>query len=793
MDIRYLKIAWRNLRKDRFYSLLNVTGLAVAMAAFLLIIQYVKFERSYEKFYPNADNIWRVTLNLYKDGAYVTTDCETHPPLPGLLKQQMPEVKDFVRIQRIGESEVTTPSHQSFLENGLFAADPSVFSIFPQHFIAGDPAKALRGPLEAVLTASTARRYFGDADPIGKSLLLRGQTLTVTGVIADMPPNTHLRMNVLMSMHIVETFGVSLESWNGNNNYTYLQMQPGTSLEAFNAKLAAFSAAHPRLKDKRYVAETIGSIHLFSKKSFEPDVNGDAQTVRFLQIVAFLLLIIGTINYVNLTTARSASRLKEAGIKKILGASRWTVLRQFLAESLLINLMAFILSLVLIQAALPFYKNIVGEGAAAGIFSSASFWLTCVALFIANGLLSGIYPAYALSSANMVGALTRSFTGNLQGGGLRKILVVSQFAIASVVLIASLVMYKQLSFMQQQSLGMNTDQVLILRAPNLQNDTTSYTAFKQELMQLAGVQKVSLAGCMPGLGLETLSTTYNVTRLGDTNPASYNYYLYGIDADFIPVLDLQLLAGRNFVPGRNNHLDVIINEEASKRLGFATPEAAIGQKINFWGDKSTVVGVMKDFHQRSLKESLLPMIHPFMNNDASYYGVKMSSGDIRKTLTAIEAAWQQTFRDHPFQYFFMDDAFNQQYQADSRLAKLVNIFSVFTLFITCLGLMGLAAFNVSRRTREIGIRKILGSSVTGIISMLTKDFIRLVFIAIVIASPVAWWAMNAWLQDFVYRISIPWWVFIVTGGLMLLVAVCTIGLQSVKTAMMNPVKSLRSD
>lgn len=793
MNFRNLKFAWRNLWKDRFYSLLNVTGLAVAMAAFLLIMQYVKFERSYENCYPDADNIWRVTLNLYKDGAFVTTDCETHPPLAAQLKQQMPEVKDVVRIQRIGESEVTTSTHQAFLEDGLYAVDPSVFSIFPQRFIAGDPQKALRGPMEAVLTASTARRYFGNADPVGKSLVLRGNTLTVTGVIADMPPNTHLRMHVLMPLRIVEKFGILLDSWGGNNNYLYLQMRPGTDLQAFNRKLWAFSAAHPQLKDKRYVAETIKSIHLYSKKSFEPDVNGDAQTVRFLLIVAYLLLLIGIINYVNLTTARSASRLKEAGIKKILGASRWAVIRQFLAESLLINLLAFAVALLLIWAAIPFYNNIVGNAATTGIFTNPQFWLTCVALFIVNGLLSGLYPAYAMSSANMVSALSRSFTGNLQGGGLRKILVVGQFTIASVVLVASLVMYKQLSFMQQQSLGMNTDQVLVVGAPNLLNDSTSYRAFKQELRQLARVEKVSLAGCMPGLGLETLSTTSNVTRLGDTRASSYNYYLYGIDADFIPVLDLQLLAGRNFIPGSDNHLRVIINEEACRLLGFERPEAAVGQQLNFWGGQSTVVGVIKNFHQRSLKEALLPMIFPFMNNEASYFAVKMSSQDIRGTLSSVEAAWKRMFPDHPLRYFFMDDAFNQQYQADERLAQLINIFSVFTLFVTCLGLMGLAAFNVSRRTREIGIRKILGSSVAGIIGLLTKDFIRLVLVAIVIATPVAWWAMNAWLQDFVYRISIPWWVFAVTGGLMMVVAVGTIGLQSVKTAMMNPVKSLRSD
>jgi len=331
MQNHSFKIAWRNLWKDRFYSIINITGLAVAMAAFLLIINYVRFENSYENFYTKADNIYRVTLDLYKDGAYVVTDCETHPPMAPAVKKQLPEVKDFVRVQRIGQSEITNTRRQAFLVDQIYAADASFFSIFNCSFIQGDPSTALKGAMDAVITQSTAARIFGNQNPIGQTLNLRSQVVTVTGVIKDVPENTHLKYNILLSLNFVAKQGYDLNGWNANNNFTYLEMAPHTSLAAFNDKLKAFSKE--RLKDKIYKAELIKDIHLHSRKTYEPEVNGDAKTVQFLLVVAFLILLIGTINYVNLTTARAAERLKEASIKKILGANRWTLVKQFFTES----------------------------------------------------------------------------------------------------------------------------------------------------------------------------------------------------------------------------------------------------------------------------------------------------------------------------------------------------------------------------------------------------------------------------------------------------------------------------
>jgi putative ABC transport system permease protein len=788
MQNHYFRIARRNLWKDKFYSIINISGLALAAAAFLLIINYARFEYSYEDIYRKADNIYRVTLDLYKDGAYVVTDCETHPPLGAELKKQMPEVKDFVRMQSLDLCEVLNPPSTAIRTDRIYAADPSVFSIFNYEFVQGDPAKALKSPMEAILTATTAKKLFGSINPVGKTLTLKGKTLTVTGVIKDPPLNTHLKPDMLVPMSYLLTFGFDLNSWQGNNNYTYLEMAPHTDLAAFNRKLKTFS--QDRLKNKIFTAEPIRQIHLHSKKTFEPEVNGDARTVQFLLIVAFLILLIGTVNYVNLTTARSAERLKEASIKKILGASRLTLIRQFFTESIIINVFASLLALLIIQLALPFYTALTGVPPNTHIFSSTAFWYSFALLFILNCVLSGLYPSFALSSTKAVSALNRSFTNALKGGTLRKTLVIGQFTVACIVLVTSIIVQKQLHFMRSKDLGVNLEGMFAIRGADLNQDSTSTMMFKNELLQLPGVKKVSLAGAMPGLPLSSLSTTSMVTIAGQQQTSSYNYYIYPIDADFMSAMNIKLAAGNNFIAGTPNKNKVIINEEAARKLGFGSPEEAVGRRIALYGEQWEVTGVAKNYHQRSLKEALLPIIHWYYQGNTNLFIVKADTRRISNILGTAEKKWQTYFKAHPFEYTFADDQFNQQYQSDTRFSKIVNIFSLFTIFITCLGLLGLTSYSVARRTKEIGIRKVLGASAAGIIHLLTKDFIRLVIAAIVIATPISWFAVQQWLQGFVYRIAVPWWAFVVTGLLMAFVAVLTVGLQSLRTALTNPVKSL---
>ncbi|MGS2738556.1 ABC transporter permease [Sinomicrobium sp. M5D2P17] len=792
-----LKIAWRNLKKDRFYSLINIVGLATASAAFLLIINFVKFEYSYEDFHENADRIYRVTTEMYQGSQLVSTDCETAPALAPELKEKMPEVTDYVRVQMMEDDNEISYNNQVYRIDKIYAADPSVFDIFHHEFIQGDPSTALDAPMTAVVSESLAKRLFGNAPAKGKTVKNGEYLFTITGVIRDSPSNTHLKVEILLSFSSLVNMGWDLNSWGSWNNYTYLRLAPHPDLEAFNKKL--FDFRKEKFKDLdhlRVVAEPIKDIHLYSHKGWEPEVNGNIRTVRFLFITAFLILLIGSVNYLNLATARASERAGEVGMRKILGSNRRSLISQFLTETLLINLTAMVLALLLIWGILPFYFRLIGRPVEVDFFTTSMFWITCAGLFLFNCLLSGLYPAFNLSSARPASVVKRSFTGSREGNLFRKVLVVGQFAIALIVLSAAFIVFRQLSFMQNQDLGINTSEMLVIRAPKFGTDSLRLVqsrTFKNELSQLSDVEKVSVAGSLPGISLHELSSTTSITQYGSDKGRGYNYYLYGIDTDFIPTMEIELATGRNFRPGSVSTDEVIINEEAVRTLGFENPEKALNKKISVWfSEQAEIIGVVKDFHQQSLKGAVLPMIH-WHSNQASFYAVKLHTKDIQKTVADIGSAWKTQFPGHSFDYYFYDQMFNEQYKADQRFGKIVSVFSILTLLITCLGLLGLTAYTVSKRTKEIGIRKVLGASVAHIVTLLSKDFIKLVLIAIIIASPIAWYAMNRWLENFAYRIELQWWIFVLTGTAAVVIALITVSGQSIKAATANPVKSLRTE
>jgi putative ABC transport system permease protein len=794
----YIKIAWRNLWNNKFYSLLNILGLAVATALFLLIINFVRFEYSYENFHKKADNIYRITLDLYDGSEYVITDAETYPPLAPLLKSEWPEVKEYVRMQLMENIPEMRYENQVYHIDKIYAADPSIFTVFNHTFIQGDPTEALNAPMQAVVTESLAKRLFGSVEDAREKVLRYGEFLfTVTGVIKDSPPNTHLKVNMLISFSSLERAGYNLDSWNGNNNYTYVQLQPDTDLKFFNDKLAGLSKE--RLNDEVLVAESINDIHLYSNKTFEPEVNGDSKTVRFLFVIAILILLIGSINYMNLTTARSAERIKEVGMRKVLGSSRQRLIAQFLTETLLINLIAMALALQLVQLALPYYFQLIGRPIEADFFSVPLFWAACAGLFLFNCLLSGLYPALSLSRVEPISVTRRLFTGSGQSELFRKALVVGQFTAAMVVLSASFIVFKQISFMQNQDLGVNTSEVLVVRAPSEGADSLlqrQNRVYKNTLSQLPGVENVSISEGLPGLSLHQISTTSGIRQYGSDEDSGYNYYIYAIDEEFISNMEIELVAGRNFRAGSANLNEFIISEEAARLIGFESPEAAIGEKITISTtpdtDYSTVIGVFKDYHQQSLKRAILPMMH-WYSDGGSYFSAKLKTKDIRASVDGVKRIWETQFPGYPFEYYFLDEMFDQQYKADRRFGQIVAVFSGFTLFITCLGLLGLTAYTVRRRTKEIGVRKILGASVADMVALLSKDFMKLVLIAVLIATPIAWYVMSRWLQSFAYRIELQWWIFALAGLLAVLVALATVSLQSVKAAMMNPVDSLRSE
>ena len=793
----YIKVAFRSMFRNKTFTLISILGLSVGMVAFLLIMHYVQFERSYESSNKNADNIYRVTLDVYNGSKFEVTDCETFPPFGPAIKAKMPEVEEFVRIQRMEQITQVSYSDKNFREEKIYAVDPSVFSVFDLDLIRGNINTALKASFQLVITESMAIKYFGNLEAIGKRIRVKPykESLEVVGVIKDIPSNTHMKMDLMISISSLKTWGWDLTSWNGNNNYTYLKMVPNLDLAKFNEKLKAFSKA--QIGDEVLVAEPIRSIHLYSNKTFEPEVNGSAQTVNFLLIISILIILIASVNYINLTTAKSIERAREIGIRKIVGSSKGSIIIQSVTEFLLINIFATLLALILVYFVSPFYQDIIGEDIPVNLLVTTGFWTNIGMLFLLNILFSGVYPALVLSSITPSAITGNKFTSTSRKHILRKVLVVGQFAITLILLSSTIIIYKQVRYMKGQSLGMDPEQVLVLRAPSIDRQDSlgkqKVDIFRNALYSLPEVKEVSASESLPGVSLHELSTT-SLTRFEADPKSGHTYYLYGIDSTFISLMGIEMKAGSNFSSGLSRKSEIIVNEEAARLLGFKDAEEAIGRKVSLWGSP-TIIGVVKNYHQQSLKEKYLPMIHWYHDAGNGYLSLKVRTTDLKTTVAKVESIWKSTMPGYNFDYYFLDDMFNQQYQADLKFGKMTAIFSGIAIFLACLGLLGLISYSTQQRAKEIGIRKVLGATLTNITSLLTSEYVRMILISVVIALPAAYYAMSTWLQDFAYRIDLDRniWVFALSGLVTLFIAMSAISFQSIKAALMNPVKSLRSE
>jgi putative ABC transport system permease protein len=799
----YLSIAYRSLLKKGAFSFINIFGLAVGIAAFLFIVHYVRFERSYEDFNANADNVYRITLDLYNGSEYVVTDCETHAPMGPLLKERMPEVKDFVRMFHNDGLQDIKVGTQKFLDEGIYFADPSAFQIFSLKILHGDPMSALIDPMQAVLTSYVAKKYFGRTDVVGEVIEIDKTIYHITSVIADLPANTHLKFSILLSHATLakkyEWYN-EVDSWGGNNEYTYLLIEPGTNLINFNKKLSTISAS---LKDKigesRYVAEPIKNIHLFSHKTYEPEVNGNAKVVFFLMIIAAFIIVIAWVNYVNLSTARAVERAREVGIRKVMGSVKSQLILQFLSESVIVNLLAGFFAFVLFQTMLPLFRNVTGQPLPLNFISDPIFWYLFIGLLGIGSLLSGLYPAFVLSSFQPAVVLKGKFRSSTHGQVLRRGLVIFQFAATVVLLICMLTVYLQINYLRTMDLGMNIDQTLIVRSPRLEGPdsifNSTFQSLKTELLRNQDVKVVARSNSVPGLSLHELSSTGTV-RLGQDGKNRYTYYYFGIDADFISSMSMKLVSGRNFENGTPNHDQVIVNEEAVDKLGFSSVEEAIGAKLTFqtrWpGQPATIIGVMKNFYQRSPKEKHIPMIFPYATK-TDYFSIRLNSTNIHETIASIKAAYGEVLPNMLFSYFFLDEKYNQQYRGDAQFGKVIATFSGLALFIACLGLFGLSSYTIVQRTKEIGIRKVLGASVAQIVRLLSQDFAKVIMIAALVAMPVAYFALEEWLSNYEVRIGLTAWVFILPILLIFLLAFLTVGFQTLRTALTNPTNSLKQE
>ena len=815
-----LVTAFRNLRKNSFFSFLNILGLGIGMAIFLLIAQYVHFERSYENFIPGKENIYRVKLEAYSNNELVMASAENYPGVGPALKNELPEVVSYARLYNMGyknnviiTNENAKPDPIAFRQRRFLYADSTLLPMMGYQMVKGNAKLALAEPFTAVISEKYAKMYFGAEDPIGKTLRLRDDDFTnelvkVTGVFKDLPANTHLKFDVLFSYNSLYARGDWAiqryrEGWRRKDMYTFIQVKPGTDPKKIEARLPSIVAKYkPELKESQQKQQLglqpLQEIHLNSDLAEEQEPNGNARTVFFLGLIGIFVLIIAWINYVNLSTARALDRAKEVGVRKVVGAVKSQLISQFLTESGLINLLSVLIAWGLVYVCLSPFNTLSGLTLNSSYLVQPWFLFLLLALWLGGSLLSGIYPALVLSSFKPITVLKGKLKNNTRGIILRKGLVVMQF-IASIALIAAtFIVYRQLKYMTSHDMGMNINQVLVIERPGIADTSeavfnSSIEAFKNEVRKDPAIQNVSSSFTIPGKQRE-----YKVVikRYGD-NTDSTTVRFNSMDYNFLDVYKMKLVAGRNFSKEFPNDDDtsVIISEKAAQQLGYKKPQDAVGKTIVIpqFGWNPIIIGVINDYNQVSLKKPLDPTIISCSLYNGEYYSLRLNTNDLSKSLASVQRSWTAAFPGNPFEYFFLDDYFNKQYENERRFEKLFIVFAILAIIIGCVGLFGLSAYTASQRIKEIGIRKVLGASVTDITKMLSGDFLKLVLIAIVIASPIAWWVMNKWLQDFAYRINISWWIFIMAGLVALLIALITVSFQAIKAAIANPVKSLRTE
>ena len=817
-----LLTAYRNIKKNKFFSFLNILGLAVGMAVFLLIAQYVKFERSYENFIPNRENIYRVSLTAYRNKELIMASAENYPGVGPALKKELPDVVSYARLYNMGYknnviiiNENAKPDPVAFKQRKFLYADSTFLPMMGYIMAKGNAKTALAEPFTAVISEKYAHLYFGTADPIGKTLRLRDDDFTdelvkVTGVFKDLPLNTHLKFDVLFSYNTLYARGDWAiqrykEGWRRKDMYTFIQLRPGANPKTIEARFTSIVDKYkPELKgsqEKQLLAlQSLKDIHLYSDLAEEPETNGNAEIVFFLNLIGIFVLIIAWINYVNLSTARALTRAKEVGVRKVIGAFKHQLIIQFLTEAALVNLLSLTIAFGLVMLSLPYFNTISGLSLDRSYLYQSWFIGLMAILWIAGSLLSGFYPAWVLSSFKPVTVLKGKLKSSMRGIVLRKGLVVAQF-MASVALIAgTFIVYSQLDFMMSRNLGMNINQVLVVERPGIADTNenvrnTAIDVFRNELKKNPSVEAVTASLTVPGKQREYKVT---VKRYGSSTNDSTIVRVNGADYDFLDVFKMKLVAGRNFSRDypKDRDTSVIITEMAARLLGFKKPEGAIGKTLlipQFGDFKPIIVGVVNDYHQVSFKKPLDPSLFICAPYWGEFYSMRINTNHLSQTVQHVQKSWAKAFPGNPFEYFFLDDYFNKQYVNEQQFEKLFTTFAVLAIIISCLGLFGLSSYTATQRIKEIGIRKVLGASVMNITSMLSKDFLKLVIIAVLIASPVAWLVMNKWLESFAYRISVSVWIFAVAGLIALFIALITVSFQAIKAAVANPVESLRTE
>jgi putative ABC transport system permease protein len=804
----YLKIAWRNLSRYKFISFINIFGLTVGLACCMLILTYILHELSYDKYQPNADRVYRVTRTFINPETKVVnlTLSTIAPPFAPLLKNDFGEIEELTRTLSSGVTPMKY-EEKMFNEENVIFSDEHFFNFFKTDVVKGNPKKALTDPFSVMMTEEVAKKYFGNEEPLNKVIRINMGNyfdFKVTGVYKAFPSNTHFHPDVMLSFNtlndslIYGTEGLRT-NWGNNSFFTYIRLPDNYDPKKLEARFPAFIDKHvetgPKFKASQWTTlglQKLTDIHLRSHTDYEAEENGDIKRVYIFSAITLFILLIACINYMNLSTARSTLRAKEIGIRKVVGAERKEIILQFLSESVLVSWISMIAALGLTWLAMPWLNKISGQELGMKMLLSWKIILPMLLIPFVVGIVSGIYPALFMSSFQPVKVLK----GFLRiGGGIsfRKVLVSLQFAISIILIIATGVVFWQMRYMQNKILGFDKEHIVTLPYATALND--NYTAFRNELLSNSNIKNVGRSSRIPtGRLLDAMGARI---KSGDTlAPANADIKFVSADQDFISTYGVKVLAGRGF--SRDFSLDTsafLVNEAAAKALGFTSYEDAIGKEFGYGSRTGKLIGVFNDFHFESLHQRITPLVLLVPRGGGSYgrISIKISGSNMPAALGHIQNVWKKFLPEAPYQYNFLDENFARLYEAEKRQKTLLIVFAFLAIFIACLGLFGLSAFAISQRIKEIGIRKVLGADVSTIVALLSKDFLKLVAFAVLPAFFVSWYFMNKWLQDFAYRISMPWWIFFTAGLLAAVIALITISFQAVKAAIANPVKSLRTE
>ena len=808
----YFRISARLLLRHKLYTAINILGLAVGMGVCLLIYQYIYFELSYDRFHPGADHTYRLTQTVTRNGEQQGTGVSTTYALGPYGKEAIPEVEAVVRIRpdEVGMVVTNPERHEPHQEHGIWYVDSSFFRMFDFPLRYGDQELALASEHGMVITEPIAEKYFGNGNPVGKPLSISAGSLsgdfTVTGVLQPLPTNSHLQFDFLLPMRfLLERWGPYQRDggWSWDDLVTYVTLNKSADVEEVGKKFDQVIATHvgeelARSSTRWNIGlQPLTDIHL--KSDFPKDLashHGDIQHVRFFAIVGLFILLIAWVNYINLSTARAIHRAKEVGVRKSVGARKMQLIGQFMMESALINALAVLLALGMAFLMLPMLNNIIGKELSLTVLRQPEFWVGGTLVVLSGTLLSGFYPALVLSSFKPVRALKSAIRVSPSGFSLRKGLITFQFLVSVLLMSGTYLVYQQVVFMKNQDLGFGIEKIVVINGPRVVISSgrevlySKYRTFKNEAVDHHAVSAVSMTSQIPTRGYMGESTA---RKLGEPESAKKAGYTVIVDTSFTDAYDIEFLAKKKFPNEIVPYRWLVINEEAVDVFGLSSPEEAVGEKLLVFGDTSEILGVVRNVHWSSLKDAHRPILFSLDNEYGTYFSIKMNLSDIPETIAHVESAYKASFPDDPFSYFFLDDSFNQQYQADLQFGNLFSAFSALAIFIAAIGLFALVSFSATLRVKEIGIRKVLGATVSSLMILLSREYLLLLLVASVMAVPIIMLGGKAWLDNYAYKVGIGAGLFLIPALVLLVVALLTVSYRTYMVARANPVESLKTE